>query len=141
MRALLDVSALLALMDPVHTAHGRMQSWMLDDGAAGWASCAVTQLGFVRVTSQAAYPNSRQPSVALSLLSQAASQTDHEWWDADLPLTDARFDGARLLGHRQVTDAYLLALAIHHGGRFVTLDRRVTPGLVEGATAEQLVVI
>jgi predicted nucleic acid-binding protein len=50
-------------------------------------------------------------------------------------------DWSRVLGHRQVTDAYLLALAVRHEGRFVTFDRRIALGVVPGARAEHLVVL
>jgi len=62
-------------------------------------------------------------------LAEAANSPDHEFWPADVDMLSSEgiFDWARVLGHRQVTAVYLLALAAHHDGRFVTFDRRIVP--------------
>ena len=70
------------------------------------------------------------------------SQPEHEFWPDDLSILDsARIDHSRLLSHRHITDVYLLALAVKHGGRFVTLDRGVPVSAVKGATAAHCVVV
>lgn len=66
----------------------------------------------------------------------------HAFWPCDVSLLDARIvDSSRLHGSRQVTDAYLLALATAHDGRFVTFDRSLSLTAVHGATEEHLTVL
>lgn len=141
-RALLDVNVLLALLDSDHVDHGRAHDW-LDDGIEdGWASCAVTQNGFVRVISQPRYPSPVSPAVAVDLLRHACETPDHQFWPCDVSLLDARtVDSTRLHSPRQVTDAYLLALAVHHEGHFVTFDRSLPISAVQGATPDRLTVL
>lgn len=141
-RALLDVNILIALIDEAHTDHQRVHAWAADGLADGWASCAITQNGFIRIISQPAYPGSVTVAAAADLLRTSIDAGDHEFWPCDIALTDLRVvESAVLLGHRQITDAYLLALAVHHRGRLVTLDRSVAVRAVPGATAEHLDVI
>ncbi len=141
-RALLDVNVLLALLDRDHVDQSRARDWL--DGAIeeGWASCAVTENGFVRVISQARYPSPVSPSEAIELLRHASAGAHHEFWPCEVSLLDpASVDGSRLHGPRQVTDAYLLALARARGGRFVTFDRSVPLASVPGAAEEHLTVL
>jgi hypothetical protein len=141
-RALLDVNVLLALLDSDHVDHRRSQEWLDAEIDSGWASCAITQNGFVRIISQPRYPNSITPAEAVALLSPACAEEHHEFWPADVSLLDERtVDRSRLYTPRQVTDAYLLALAVARGGRLVTLDRGISLNPVRGATAEHLTVL
>lgn len=142
MRALLDVNVLIALLDAGHVHHGLAVSWLESEIRHGWASCPLTQNGCIRIMSQPKYPGSIAAAQVAGRLAEAASSPDHEFWPADVNmLGEGVFDWARVLGHRQVTDAYLLALAAHHGGRFVTFDRRVVLDAVKGARAKNLVVL
>ena len=141
-RALLDVNVLLALLDSDHIDHGRAHEWLDADMGAGWASCAITENGFVRIISQPRYPSPVPPAVGIDLLARARAGGDHEFWDCGVSLLDpATVDRTRLHGPRQVTDAYLLALALEHGGRFVTFDRSLPLSCVPGATADHLTVL
>ncbi len=141
-RALLDINVLLALLDSDHIDHERAHEWIDAEITQGWASCAITQNGFVRVVSQPRYPSPVPPAEALDLLGEACAEPHHEFWPCDATLLDARaIDRTRLHGPRQVTDAYLLALATRHKGRFVTFDQSVPTSAVLGATAENLVVL
>jgi len=141
-RSLLDINVLLALLDSDHVDHSRAHDWLDDEIAGGWASCAITENGFVRIISQPRYPSPVSPSRAMDLLSRACDDHHHEFWPCDLSLLDRRLvDRSRLHGPRQVTDAYLLALATTHCGRFVTFDRAVSPDSVQGATREHLTVL
>jgi hypothetical protein len=141
-RALLDVNVLLALFDADHVEHRTAKSWLSREIGHGWASCALTENGFVRIVSQPRYPSPVAPAVAMRRLAAATAAGHHEFWACDVSVLDqGRFDRARLLGPRQVTDAYLLALALSHGGRFVTFDRGVPLGAVIGAGPEHLVVL
>lgn len=142
MRALLDVNVLLALLDVDHVDHGTARSWLEEEIDAGWASCAITQNGFVRIVSQPRYPSPVPPAEAIRRLEGATRTEQHEFWPCDLSLLDRRvIDRTRVHGPRQVTDVYLLALAVAKGARFVTFDRTVPVGAIAGARAENLVVL
>jgi toxin-antitoxin system PIN domain toxin len=141
-RGLLDVNVLLALFDSDHVDHGRAWQWMEGNADSGWASCAITANGFVRIISQPRYPNSISPADAMARLAEACSTEYHEYWACSLSLVDAgAVDPHRVLGSRQVTDAYLLALAVKHAGCFVTFDRNIPIAAVRDLRQEQLVVI
>lgn len=139
MRALLDVNVLIALLDEGHVHHGLATSWLEREIRYGWASCPLTQNGCIRIMSQPKYPGSVVAAQVADRLAEAARSPDHEFWPADVNMLSGDvFDWSRVLGHRQVTDVYLLALAVHHGGRFVTFDRRIAIDAVQGACAENL---
>ncbi|MFK5644896.1 TA system VapC family ribonuclease toxin [Ornithinimicrobium sp. LYQ121] len=141
-RALLDVGVLLALMDPDHVYHERVHRWFAQDtDDDGWASCALTQNGFVRILSQPRYPNPVPVAHAVQVLRSSLASEAHEFWPCDVSLTDDAIDATRLLGHRQVTDTYLLALAVAHRGRFVTLDSNIDRSAVPAADDGSLVVL
>jgi len=142
MRALLDVNVLIALLDEGHIHHAVAMSWLEREIRHGWASCPITQNGCIRIMSQPAYPGAMPAAQIAARLAEAAASPEHEFWPADVNLLGAGvFDWSRVLGHRQVTDVYLLSLAVRHGGRLVTLDRRIAPEAVSGALPEQLVVL
>lgn len=142
-RALLDVNVLVALLDSDHVDHDQARDWLDDEiGTAGWASCAITENGFVRILSQPRYPSPVSPMEAIEVLSRACDSSHHAFWPCDVSVLDARIvDRSRLHGPRQVTDAYLLAMATAHHGRFVTFDRAVSLASVRGATEEHLTVL
>lgn len=140
--ALLDVNVLLALLDADHTDHTRAHAWLDREVEHGWASCPVTQNGFVRVISQPRYPSPVSPLHAAARLGEACADSSHRFWPCDVSLLDGTLiDTSRLHGPRQVTDAYLLALAVAHEGRFATFDRSVVASAVHGATAEHLALV
>lgn len=142
MRALLDVNVLLALFDADHAEHRRARDWLASEIHHGWASCPITQNGFVRIISQPRYPSPIGVWEAATRLGLAVETEHHAFWPCDLSLLDAdRIDRTRVHGPRQVTDVYLLALAVHHGGRLVTFDGRIPLEAVPGATPEHLVVV
>jgi toxin-antitoxin system PIN domain toxin len=142
MRALLDINVLLALLDTDHVDHRAARSWLSEEIEGGWASCAITENGFARVISQPSYPGAISPADAIDRLRRATGTSYHVFWPCDLSLLDdTLFDRSRLHGPRQVTDAYLLALAVAHEGRFVTLDRAVPLTAVHGANPRHLTVL
>ena len=142
MRALLDVNVLVALLDADHADHRRARAWLEAEIAAGWASCAITQNGFVRVVSQPRYPSPVPVAAAIERLERATRSEHHAFWPCDVSLLDALAIDRKLLhGPRQVTDAYLLALAVAHSGRFVTFDGAIPLAAVGGAQARHLVVL
>lgn len=141
-RALLDVNVLLALLDSDHVDHRSARDWLHDEIGAGWASCALTENGFVRILSQPRYPSPVSPAEAIDLLRGARDSGHHTFWPCEVSvLDDSIVDRSRLHGPRQVTDAYLLALAVAHGGRFVTFDRSLSLDAVRGATEDHLTVL
>jgi len=141
-RALLDVNVLLALLDGDHVEHQRTWAWLDAEISAGWTSCAITENGFVRILSQPRYPSPVTTAEAVELLDRARNGGHHAFWPCDVSVLDAKVvDRRGLLGPRQVTDAYLLALAVAHGGRFVTFDRSLSLASVPGATEHHLKVL
>ena len=126
--ALLDVNVLLALAWPTHVHHMLAHRWFQEHARHGWATCPMTQTAFVRISSNAKIIDGAvTPQEALALLRQMVRQDDHHFWADDLNLaaaTNGLF--VRLGGHRQMTDAYLLALAMAKRGMLVTLDRGVS---------------
>jgi toxin-antitoxin system PIN domain toxin len=138
----LDINVLLALLDRDHVDHRRAAAWLETEISNGWASCAITENGFVRIISQPRYPNPISSAEAIRRLAGATQRPHHEFWRCDLSLLDLHVvDRSRVHGPRQVTDAYLLALATAQGGRFVTFDQSVSLGAVTEARTENLQVI
>ncbi len=141
-RALLDVNVLLALLDSDHVDHEKARLWLEEEFRYGWASCAVTQNGFVRIISQPRYPSPVPPAQAFARLAQAASTELHEFWPCSVSLLDERsVVRERIHGARQVTDAYLLALAVARDGRLVTFDQSIPVQAVPGARDVHLTVL
>ena len=133
MRALLDVNVLIAMFDPQHIAHIRAYDWLTANLAEGWASCPLTQNGCLRMLTNPRYTRPMTPGLVLSKLDEAAHSERHEFWPDDLSITDEiRFRRHRLHGHQQVTDVYLLGLAVAHGGRLVTFDQGIRRSVVIG---------
>jgi uncharacterized protein len=121
---LLDINVLLALTWPSHVHYQPAARWFSKTYKSGFRTCPFTESGFVRLSSNSSYsPNPVAPIEALSLLRQLTSLPGHEFWPASLPLNEALTPGFLLIGHRQITDAYLIALAAKHGGVLATLDR------------------
>jgi toxin-antitoxin system PIN domain toxin len=138
--SLLDVNVLIALCDGRHEHHPIAAQWFVDNAAAGWASCPLTQNGAIRIMSMPAYPGARPVSQVLAQVKTLCASAHHHFWPDAVSLTDgAILNPLHLLGHRQLTDAYLLALAVHNGGQFVTLDGAIALQAVHGAKAGDVV--
>ncbi len=141
-RALLDINVLIALLDSDHVDHRRVHAWADEGLQGGWATCPITENGFVRIISQPRYPSPVPPAKAIELLRGACEGGTHELWPCDISLLDDQtVERTRLHGPRQVTDTYLLALATAHGGHFVTFDRSVSSASVPGAGTLNLTVL
>jgi uncharacterized protein len=141
-RALLDVNVLIALHDEQHIHHEVAAEWLSKHAELGWATCPLTQNGCVRIMSQPNYTNPAPLNDVLTMLTHSCTLPSHTFWSDDVSLLDsARFTRNRMHGHRQITDLYLLALAVSHGGRFVTFDAQVPISAVKGASKDDLVVI
>lgn len=141
-RALLDINVVIALLDQGHVLHQAAGHWLAREQEHGWATCPITENGVVRIMAQPAYPNCQPAALVASRLAEACRHPSHAFWPEPISLLqEGLINWQRLLGPRQITDAYLLALAITHGGRFVTFDQRVAVEVVPGANAGNLCVI
>ena len=139
MRSLLDVNVLIALLDADHASHRTALAWFGDHARSGWASCPITQNGCVRIMSHPGYPNAHAVVEIVERLRAATADRTHQFWPDSESLLDARLiDATRVHGPRQLTDVYLLALAVHNGGRLVTFDGSIAIGAVKGATSQHL---
>lgn len=122
--ALLDVNVLLALAWPNHTFHAASKAWFDREAPHGWATCSLTQLSFVRLSSNPAFtPNPPTPEQAARLLQQNVTHPNHVYWEAVPACEPEIFRLAR--GHQQVTDAWLVEVARQNGGYLATFDRRL----------------
>lgn len=133
---LLDVNVLIALIDPLHVQHERAHRFLRS--VARWATCPLTENGVVRIVGHPRYPNSPgSPAPVAAIVAGLREHPGHVFWTDDVSLLDsARVDASRLLDAGQVTDSYLLALAVAHGGRLATFDRRlVTDAVKDGRAA------
>lgn len=141
MRALLDVNVLIALLDESHVHHTAARDWFASNIKHGWASCPLTQNGCIRILSQPAYPGALPPAAVAERLAAAAATDWHVFWPDSLSLLDNGVDWRHVLGSRQVTDIYLLALAVSRGGRLVTFDRAIPLAAVPAAKPRHLVFV
>ncbi len=142
MRALLDVNVLIALLDSDHVSHDVAWDWFAKHARTGWASCPITQNGCIRVMSNPGYPNSVPILAVIERLARACADAVHEFWPDGISLLDPGIaDATRIHGPRQLTDLYLLALAVEHDARFVTFDTGVPLSAVRKATPRHLVVL
>ena len=141
-RYLLDVNVLIALIDPAHVQHDRAHDWFAAKGKKAWATCPLTENGVLRIVGHARYPNSPgTPAAVAELIATLRSLSGHKFWPDDVTLFDQqRIDTARLLDSGQVTDTYLLALAVAHGGQLATFDRHlVIDAVIDGSKALHLI--
>ena len=140
---LLDVNVLVALFDPVHTHHEAAHKWFDPNRQSGWATCPLTENGLVRVISTPSYPGRRTTvQDAVQRLTSFRGSGGHTFWPDSASLCDALLiRPTHLVGHRQLTDVYLLALAVTHGGQLATFDRSIPLAAVDGAKAGHLAFI
>jgi uncharacterized protein len=139
MRSLLDVNVLIALLDADHASHRSALSWFADHASKGWASCPITQNGCVRIMAHSGYPNAHSVLEIVQRLRAATADRTHQFWPDAVSLLDERaIDPTRVHGPRQLTDVYLLALAVKNGGRLVTFDTSIALTAVKGAKAQHL---
>lgn len=142
MRALLDINVLIALFDPDHVSHEPAMAWFARHAKEGWASCPLTQNGCVRIMSSPSYPSPQPVQALVRRLAEACADRIHEFWPDEPSLLDSTaFDATRIHGPRQITDVYLLGLAVRHDSRFVTFDGRIPLEAVRQAAERNLVVL
>ena len=143
MRALLDVNVWVALFDDAHLFSAQANAFINKPGVKV-ATCPLVENGVIRVLNLPGY--GRRGAVGLTAvrdrLHQACGELDHEFWPDDVSLRDdALVDFARVHGHQQVTDVYLLALAVRHKGCLVSFDRGIALSAVLGAQAKHVKVL
>jgi uncharacterized protein len=132
--SLLDVNVLIALLDRRHVHHEQAHAWFAEAQDSGWATCPLTQNAVLRILGQPRYPNSPgPPALVAPLVESLIRHPTHQFWPDALSLLDGNgVDATRLLDAGQLTDTYLLALAVQRGGRLVTFDRRLCCDAVSG---------
>ena len=142
MRALLDVNVLIALMDAGHLHHEQARRWLRGNIRDGWATCPITQNGCLRIMAQPGYRNPLPAFQVAERLREATETVHHQFWADDISLLQPGVaDWRQVIGARQLTDVYLLALAVARGGRFVTFDTRIAVTVVPEADKQGLCVI
>jgi toxin-antitoxin system PIN domain toxin len=140
--ALLDINMLIALFDAAHVHHSAAHAWMTKHRSLGWATCPITQNGCIRVMSQLNYPGHLPVAEIVRRVAAATSEKNHTFWLDSISLCDpARFDSRRMLTSRNLTDIYLLGLAVEKGGRLVTFDRAIPARAVTKMKDPHLVVL
>jgi uncharacterized protein len=141
--ALPDVNVLVALAWPNHVHHERARAWFEANHRKGWATCPVTESGFVRVSSnRKVIPDARRPGDAILLLREMTALAGYVFWTDGTSLARSRWIVAdRLVGHGQVTDAHLCAVALEHEGRLVTFDGGVADVLPRGIDARDVLTV
>ena len=141
MTSLLDVNVLISLLDANHEHHAASMGWLRQNNDP-WASCPITQNGYLRVVTGPKYPNRISIWQAIRTLSQAVSTPDHTFLPDNISVLDTRHVAhGHIQGYKQFTDIYLFALSVSHGARFVTLDGGVPRVAVPQATDASMHVI
>ena len=129
---LLDINLLLALTDPMHVSHEPAHQWFAGKGEQAWATCPLNENGFIRIASHPKYPNRPGDVPAVfSILRQLCEATGHHSWPEDLSILEILEPDA-IITHAQITDVYLLGLAVRNKGKLATLDRRIPVDAVRG---------
>jgi toxin-antitoxin system PIN domain toxin len=140
---LLDVNVLVALFDPAHPNHEDAHRWFGPQRRRGWATCPITINGCTRVLSGPRYPGLETTTgEVIRRLKAMCSEAGHEFWEAGFSLFDeSLFRPDLIAGPGQITDVYLLALAVRRNGRLATFDRSISWKAVVGANAGHLLLL
>ena len=133
MISLPDVNVLIALAWPNHVHHTATWEWFIAHRKEGWATCPLTEAGFVRVScNPSVVKHTVTPLDAIAVLERLTKSGSHTFWPLDRSIAHLPASiVARLQGYRQITDAMLLAVAMQRNGQLATLDRGM-----EGLVAE-----
>jgi toxin-antitoxin system PIN domain toxin len=136
MIALFDANVLIALGDSGHAHEAKALSFFQNEAVrTGWATCPLTENAFVRILSQPGYPCSLGSLLeSRRVLSRLFAAPGHHFWPDDLSLTNLQAFPA-LPYSKHLTDLYLFALAVKHGGRLVTFDTGIDASLIPGGPA------
>jgi toxin-antitoxin system PIN domain toxin len=127
-----DINLLLALTDPMHIHHEAAHRWFAEKGQDSWATCPLTQNGFIRIASHPNYPNRPGDVPAVTaILRQLCAAQGHQFWAEDISILEI-LEPAAIITHAQITDIYLAGLAVHKNGKLATLDQRMAVNAVRG---------
>lgn len=130
---LLDANVLIALIDQDHVHNAYARTWFEQTVDDGWATCPITQHAFIRIAGKPSYQMPGTVSDMADVLRRVCQRPGHVFWSDSISLLSSPLvDLTRLANHGQITDTYLLALAVHNGGRLATFDRRLSPSAVRG---------
>ncbi len=137
---LLDVNVLIALAWPSHIHHESAHRWFSAIRSSGWATCPLTQSGFVRVSANTrVFPDSVTPQEALTLLADIVTVDGHHFWSDTVNLSSSEYiEPNKILGFRQVTDAHLIAIALSHHGRIASFDKGLASLVPSGYKARKV---
>jgi len=137
---LLDVNVLLALCDPAHPhAEAARHFFSANLARNGWATCPLVENGFLRIFGARKYPGGpRSPQAARPVLAGLLAFPGHQLWEDDITLTAASVF-PKLPPADDLTDIYLLALAVKHKGRFATFDAGIDATLIPGGPGALLI--
>lgn len=140
--ALLDVNVLLALLIEDHAFHATATEWFAKQCKSGWATCPLTETGFVRIAAQTATAGWTVRH-ALRVIEENRGAAGHVFWPLDYSMSEILPEiRARIHGPKQLTDAVLLDLAIRRGGVLATFDQKVRGMFPEvSAHRERIVVL
>lgn len=135
------MNVLVALAWPNHVHHARALEWFASIRPGPWATCPLTESGFVRVSSNArVIPDAVNPATSIRLLNDMTKLPGHTFWEDDVSLARSENDVfGRVVGYRQVTDAHLLTLAIRRGGRLATFDQAIAGLEPDGSDAVEII--
>jgi len=126
---LLDGNVLVALAYPPHVHHAAARSWFGQHQDA-FATCPITQGTLVRMLLN--FRAVKRTEDAVFMLRGFIEHPGHRFWPDDFDYLQVDWIG--VLGHKQVTDAYLASLARHNGGKLATFDQGLAalhPDVVE----------
>ena len=137
MTFLLDVNVLIALIDPTHVGHDAAHDWFRESGVASWATSPLTENGVLRIVGHPKYPNSAgSPAAVVPFVARLRALPGHVFWKDDLSLIGSDLVNVdQIMTPGQVTDAYLLALAVGNHGKLATFDRRLSTKAVRRGKA------
>lgn len=131
---LVDINVLLPLADPMHIHHEAAHEWFRGVGEEAWATCPITENGFIRIASHPSYPNRPgDVSAVKDILREICDIPGHHFWHDTVSILDL-LPSATLVSNAQITDIYLLGLAAHHGGKLATFDRRIPVNVIPHGT-------
>lgn len=137
MTYLLDVNVLIALCDPAHEHHELVFDWFTKTGRTSFATCAITESGFIRICSSPAYPNRPGPVKTLQgILAKLCETKGYHYWQDAVSWKEMKL--AQEIASKFVTDVYLLALAQKFKGTLATLDQSIPADALAGGAKSML---
>jgi toxin-antitoxin system PIN domain toxin len=141
---LLDLNVLIALLDPAHINHDAAHHWFASIDDQTWASCPITENGLIRILSNPRYPNVdwMPRDIIRHLQKFFLSGLGHQFWPDSVSLGDETlFRHELIVSHKQLTDVYLLGLAVRNSGTLVTFDRSIPLAAVIGSDKDSMIVL